>query len=135
MNKLLDFAAMLQKTASEMEQGVYEFTENGKCSGCGSCCGNYLPISTKEIKTIKRYIKKNGIHEQVHIFPTAEPMQDFTCPFRSDKEKKCLIYEVRPAICRDFQCDKPKKHIAANKAMYHGKYQVCNMRKEFFGEG
>lgn len=133
MIDLLDFAAMIKKTASEMEQGIYDFTENGKCSGCGGCCSNYIPISAKEIKIIKRYIQKNGIQEQVHRFPTAEPMQDFTCPFRSDKEKKCLIYEVRPAICRDFQCDKPRKRIAADKAMYHGKYSVCNMRNEFFG--
>lgn len=133
MNNLLKFADFLQKTASEMESGIYDFTENGKCSGCGSCCSNYIPISSKEIKAIKRYVKKHCIKEQIHRYPTAEPVMDFTCPFRSDSEKKCLIYEVRPAICRDFQCDKPRKQIKANKDMYHGRYTVCDMREEFFG--
>lgn len=134
-NNLMQFAEMIRKTSAEMEQGVYDFTVNGKCSGCGSCCSNFLPMSAKEVKTIKRYVSKKGIKEQKHLYPTAEPNLDFTCPFRSDAEKKCLIYEIRPAICRDFQCDKPRKHIASNKAMYHGKYAVYDMRAEFFGEG
>lgn len=123
-----------EQLKAEMEAGVYDFTVDGKCSNCGSCCGNYLPLSAKEIKLIKRYVRKKGIKEQRHIFPLAEPPAlDFSCPFRSDSEKKCVIYDVRPAICRDFQCDKPRKRIKADKAMYHGKYSVCDMRKEFFG--
>lgn len=124
---------VLASTKEARDAGVYDFTVDGKCSGCGSCCGNYLPISEKEVKQIKRYIAKNGIKEQVRRFPVARQMIDATCPFRSDSEKKCLIYEVRPAICRDFQCDKPGKQIEADKSMYHGKFSIVDMRREFYG--
>ena len=124
--------AILEEVMNEMEHGVYDFTQDGECSNCGQCCSRFLPISAKEVKPIKRYIKKNHIKEQKHFYPTAQPMDDWTCPFRSEKERKCLIYEVRPAICRDFRCDKPAKQIKANKNMYHGRYQVVDMRREFF---
>ena len=40
----------------DMEHGVYDFTKDGKCSSCGSCCSNCLPLSSKELKEIKRYV-------------------------------------------------------------------------------
>lgn len=125
---------ILKDIMDEMEQGVYDFTQNGECSNCGQCCSRFLPVSAKEVKAIKRYIQKHRIKEQRHLLPTASYTDDWTCPFRSEAERKCLIYEVRPAICRDFRCDKPAKQIKANKDMYHGRYQVVDMRMEFFIE-
>ena len=122
----------LQEMMEDMERGVYDFTQDGECSNCGECCSRFLPVSSKEVKAIKRYVHKHHIKEQKHLFPIAQPTDDWTCPFRSESERKCLIYEVRPAICQDFRCDKPAKHIKANKDMYHGRYQVVDMREEFF---
>ena len=116
----------------EMEDGVYDYTKDGQCSNCGSCCSRFLPVSGKEVKAIRRYVRKKKIQEQRHFYPTASPHDDWTCPFRSESERKCLIYEVRPAICRDFQCDKPREQIEADKSLYHGRYAVVDMRKEFF---
>ena len=123
----------LAQMYADMERGVFDFTVDGKCSGCGACCTNFLPMSGKEVKIIRRYIEKHGITEQTHRYPTAEAQVDFTCPFRSETEKKCLIYEVRPLICRDFQCDKPRKKILADKQFYHDRYNVVDCRSEFFG--
>lgn len=117
----------------EMKSGVYDFTVDGECLNCGQCCSNFLPVSAKEIKNIHRYIKKNKIFEQKHLVPVLGPVIDLTCPFRDNSKRVCAIYAVRPAICRDFRCDKPSKNIQADKAMYHGRYEVVNMRKEFFG--
>lgn len=116
----------------DMKNGVYDFTEDGKCSQCGSCCGRYLPISEKELKEIKRYVKKHHIKPQKHIPPTSEPTVDFTCPLRSDSEKKCLCYEVRPQICRSFLCSNPKNGIWATKQEFHAKYRVVDMREEIW---
>lgn len=116
-----------------MESGIYDFTVDGKCSGCGACCSRWLPVSDTEIKTIRRYMKNHKTPEQKHIPPTAKPVLDATCPFRSEIEGKCLIYSVRPAICRDFQCDKPAKKIRADRALYQGKFMVCDMRRVFYG--
>ena len=117
----------------DMETGVFDHTANGTCSNCGACCSNILPISKKEISRIKNYIKKHRIKEQVCNYPTAVPLFNFTCPFRDNTEKKCLIYTVRPAICRDFQCDKPRKKILADKEMYHRENNPVDMRAEFYG--
>lgn len=112
---------------------ITDFTQNGECSGCGNCCGNILPISDVEIKRIRVYVKNHDIKEQVCRFPTSEPIIDMQCPFRDESARRCTIYPARPAICRDFRCDKPKKKILADKAMYHGKYSPVDMRSVFFG--
>ena len=124
----------LNEVIKDMEAGVFDYTKDGQCSNCGECCSDFLPISQEEIKRIKTYIKKRGITEQKHFFPLAKyPQADFTCPFRNNAERKCVIYEVRPAICRDFRCDKPRQKIKADKAMYHGLYAPHSMRMTFFG--
>ena len=67
--------------------------ENGKCSDCGNCCSNCLPLTQAEIKVIKKHIRKNHILPEQHT------------PFRDEINKRCKIYEVRPAICKFFKCD------------------------------
>lgn len=131
MNKIANIAKLLE----DMESGIYDFTVNGQCSNYGSCCSNFLPISEEEINKIRRFIKSNNVKEMKHIIPTATPTLDMTCPFRNDAERICTIYPVRPQICKDFRCDKPKKKIQAGKRMYHGQYRVVDMRKEFFEIG
>lgn len=124
----------LNEVIKDMEAGVFDYTKNGECSNCGNCCSDFLPISPEEIRRIEKYIKKHNIKEQKHFLPTAiVPMVDMVCPFRSNAERKCVIYEVRPAICRDFRCDKPRKQIDADKAMYHGLHAPRSMRMTFFG--
>ena len=123
----------LDEVLADMKAGVYDFTKDGKCSNCGQCCADLLPISDEEVRKIRAYIKRNNIKEQRHFLPTVlVPAFDLTCPFRSNAERKCVIYEVRPAICRDFQCDKPRKQIEADKAIYHGLYFPRSMRATFF---
>lgn len=124
----------IDQLIKDMESGIYDFTKNGECSGCGSCCSNILPISSKEIKEIHRYVKKHKIKEQKVLYPVSGESFDLTCPFRSESERKCLIYDVRPQICRNFRCDYPRKKIRLNKNLFHGKYDVVDMRKEFFNE-
>lgn len=125
----------LSQALADMENGVYDFTKNGECSNCGACCSNILPISNKEIKTIKMYMRSHKIKEHRHIIPTAIESLDMTCPFRNDEEKKCEIYAVRPAICKAFKCDYPKQQIDTTKEMMHSKYNIVFMRETFFEEG
>ena len=122
----------IQQMLSDMKNGVCDFTKDGKCSNCGQCCSNFLPISQKEADAIARYMKKNGIKEHINRPPTTQPTMDWTCPFRNEAERKCDIYPVRPAICRDFKCDKPAKGIMADRGMYEGKYGIADMRETFF---
>lgn len=119
----------LDQMLADMKSGIFDFTENGKCSNCGNCCSNILPVSKKEIKSIRKYIEKHDIREQICCYPTTQPTIDMLCPFRDEGGKRCLIYPVRPAICRDFQCDKPRKKIEANKALYHGRIAPDSRRE------
>ena len=125
---------IFEEVTSNMKSGVYDFTNNGECSNCGQCCSNFLPMSDQDVKRIERYIKKNCIKEQKHFIAPlmAQPYFDFTCPFRDNENKKCVIYDVRPAICKDFKCDKPKKQIYADRDMYEEVNGIFDVRKTFF---
>lgn len=123
----------LDQMITDMQNGVYDFTVNGECSQCGKCCSSMLPVSAKELKAIHRYVKKHHIPEQRVLAPVSGNVIDLTCPFRSEKEKKCLIYEVRPQICQSFRCDYPRIHIYMNKELAHKRYSAVDMREEFYG--
>lgn len=125
----------LSEAFKNMENGLYDYTENGKCTGCGACCSTLLPVSGKKIKEIRRYIKKNHIQEQQHNYPVKNLGFDLTCPFLngSKRNNKCEIYPVRPEICRSFMCNDP--HGARqNKKLLHKKYKPVDMRELFFGD-
>lgn len=127
--------ATLRQALDDMERGVYDFTKDGKCTGCGECCSNFLPLSAGEIKEINRHIAKHHIKEHRHVVPLANPVEDWTCPFlNSTKEKdKCTIYQVRPEICREFQCNKNPREMSRNKDLLYRRRKAVDMREEFFG--
>lgn len=126
---------IIEDVLRDMESGVFDFTVDGACSNCGECCSDFLPISQGEIARIKAYIRKHDIKAEKHFLPTVKPTLDMTCPFRDNAERRCKIYPIRPAICRDFRCDKPKQQIWADKQKYHGLYAPVSMRNTFFREG
>lgn len=117
---------------TDMKNGTYDMTKDGKCVGCGSCCSNYLPITQEEIVSIHRYVKKHNVKQYKHLFPVAEITLDMTCPFMDDSKlkDKCRIYPVRPEICKQFICSRKKKPF--NGHWKH--YDVVDMREEFFGK-
>ena len=110
---------------------VTDFTVDGHCSGCGSCCTDFLPVSREEIERIHAYVKKHHLKEHVTVVMKS-PSLDMTCPFRDNVKKRCDIYEIRPEICRCFQCDQDMEHINTNKAVFYQKNHVTSMRGEFF---
>lgn len=122
-----------EEMLAEEKHGPYDFTKDGRCSGCGECCSNFLPLSTKEISKIERFIKRHDVKEQHCNFPVTQNALDMTCPFRSNSERKCLIYPVRPEICRVFQCNQPKELIDKNKELIHGIRRAVDMRQVFYG--
>lgn len=92
---------------ADFQNGTYNYTCGGKCSCCGECCSNILPISNKEIKEIKRYIVKHKIERVNHGSVAVTNWLDMTCPFLDPDggNEKCRIYPVRPLVCRLFICD------------------------------
>ena len=108
-------------------------TRNGECTACGECCGTLLPLTQTEVRRIHLYIKKH------HIRPTGnialfmrKPSIFGDCPFLDrSREKKCLIYETRPLICRDFRCDKTSSDMSDD--LTTEKRYLVNMRETFGG--
>ena len=85
------------------ENKVRNMTINNECSRCGECCGIFIPFTNREIKEIRKYVKK------YHIKPVTdrETINGFEarCCFYDKVNKKCNIYPVRPFVCKDFMCN------------------------------
>lgn len=96
------------------EDNTGDFTDHGTCTGCGECCSCLLPVTKEEINRILDYIKKHKI--KPHKLPVTDSSStiDLTCPFLDDTKpsEKCVIYEVRPEICRLYKCDKSPEAFA-----------------------
>ena len=126
-----ELRAFLRESA---QSGITDFTRNGECTNCGACCSNNLPMTEEEVKAIRRYVRRNHIQEQKN-YPVvlAGPVLDLTCPFRDNQTRTCVIYAVRPAICRDFRCNKPPLEMSAAVASYRERLRDVNVRQTFFG--
>lgn len=124
----------LEEMQKCLNNGTCDKTDNGKCTQCGGCCSNLLPMTDKEIEVIHKYIKRYHIKEYKHLIPLAQPVIDMTCPFLNDDKptEKCMIYEVRPQICKSFICRpslRPKLDLK-----YGLQARIVNVREEFFGD-
>lgn len=113
---------------------------NGTCSNCGSCCTNFIPVTDAEISRIKKFIRKHDIRPCSHGFeaPLRDPAIDMICPFRDDEKKTCRIYEVRPAICEGYQCNRSPAECAQvmrrNRPGFRPEQvHYINVRLTFFG--
>lgn len=128
----MEIAHRFEEFIEDFRNGTYDLTDKGKCTGCGACCSNLLPMTDKEIEVIRKYIKRYRIKEQKRFAPLAMPVLDMTCPFLDDRKKteKCLIYEVRPEVCRQFICDPKQRQIPDLE--YAKSTRIVNVRSEFF---
>lgn len=91
----------------------------GKCSKCGECCSPYLPVSQSEIDTIQKYVIEHKIRPQKQMLVMQNRL---SCPYYDGK--KCLIYEVRPLICKEFYCYKKPDIEMAKKFMQEERFPV-----------
>jgi uncharacterized protein len=88
---------------------------NFKCTECGKCCTGppaYVFVTKEEIVKIadhlqmpfdlfvRRYVRKRDNRLALIEIKSLEHPDDRDCVFL--KDKKCLIYQVRPKQCRTF---------------------------------
>ena len=129
----MEVISFLESVQKGMADNIYNFCKDGKCSQCGSCCSNFLPMSRKEVDAIRRYIRKNNIQECKHLLPTAKQPYDMTCPFLDTGKscEKCRIYPVRPEICKQFICDNEQR-AKHNRKLLGQTRSIIDVRSEFF---
>lgn len=115
-----------------------DLTDCGKCpNGCGECCTNILPCTEYELDRIARYAKKNRItmvRERSSV-PMTRYSLDLGCPFRDEEKRKCLVYEVRPTICREYMCSNMVKHIYPEKMLKMVNVHPVLLRAEMIKRG
>lgn len=98
-----------------MRNMLLNIPEHKNCKNCGMCCGP-VPATEKEINIIKAYVRKNKIK--------AKKCGLLDCCFRDEKNKKCLIYHVRPLVCRLFGVAKGLNCPNGNTAEIDGKIMI-----------
>lgn len=115
-----------------IKKQITNFTCNRECSNCGQCCSDLLPLNNMEIKRIKEYIREHNIKECKHLSILVKNPLDLTCPFRDNVNNKCMIYEVRPEICRRFICSNTMEDIEKTKKLISKTRKDISMRNVFF---
>ena len=94
---------MLVEKSKISAGNVYDHTIDNKCSGCGDCCGLFIPFTEKELSVIKEYVKQHNIQPSNRVTKDGFIAQ---CAFLDQQTHRCKIYEVRPYACRDFRCNR-----------------------------
>ena len=100
---------------------VVDLSVCGKCSKCGECCSPFLPVCQEEIDIIQKYVIENNIKANKTMLVMQNTLK---CPYHDGK--KCMIYEVRPLICKEFYCYK-KPSIETVKKFREKEYIPVNM--------
>lgn len=83
-----------------------KYIREGQCNGCGHCCKN---ISVKHGKNIIKDLKqfeilqrKMPLYRMFKVLEVAEDSVIFQCIYLDEDTGKCLDYENRPPICRNY---------------------------------
>ena len=99
------------------------FCKNNECSRCGECCTPFIPMTKSEVKTVREYVKKNPqIKERALNQPFFEGNDVYVkCCFYDKEKKECMIYPVRPFICRAYKCNQDDLKIENNKNFIYAK--------------
>ena len=93
---------------------LHNIPKHKNCTNCGICCGPII-VSNNELKMIKQYVSD---HPEIVKKIKRNP---FTCVFRDEKQKKCMIYPARPVVCQLFGVCKGLYCENGNSAEIDGK--------------
>ena len=85
-------------------QSVYERLPVGTCGGCTDCalrCAGEVPMLAAEYQAICQHLQNQD--QSVPTLPPRRPGQMMPpCRFLEEASRLCVIYPVRPLICRLF---------------------------------
>ena len=58
---------IINQVARERNAGLMNFCVDGECIGCGECCSNYLPMTDKEVKKIRKIVRRRQLKPINHV--------------------------------------------------------------------
>lgn len=105
-------AEEIGRVLGEIQNEIQAF----ECRRCGGCCGP-LGATSMELDIIDKHVERNNIvvpgYSQTTLSNSfvARTTDDVRCPYL--KDHKCLVYPVRPTICRLFGTVATHMHCAA----------------------
>ena len=99
---------------SEQTCFVTDHTCNGKCSNCGQCCSDLLPLSEREVRDIKAYMKE--------ICLTLPPASyDITFIFYDYPPESTTVSELVTALDQETDTTTEMPGLGASDIRYHAK--------------
>ena len=101
--KFTDYIKLVEKVDAFSDKVLREYADEIVCNkGCSSCCAKVLSFFPVELLYIVDYIKNNDVDIQLisDNIKAIEENKLHSCPFLDNDE--CIIYDVRPIICRTF---------------------------------
>ena len=83
-----------------------QYTRHGQCRGCGNCCKNIsVKHGKKVIKSLEQFEalqRKFPIYRMFKVIDQAKTGLIFQCIYLNEKTGRCIDYENRPPICRNY---------------------------------
>ncbi len=109
----------LDDTVHEIHEEVFAETD---CLQCANCCKTTSPIFyQKDIERLAKHLKiKPGkfIEQYLHIDEDKDyVLNEAPCPFL-DAENYCMVYEHRPAACREYPHTDRKRFYQITELTY-----------------
>jgi len=82
------------------------------CDGCGACCERvgYPPFTDNDQADLEAMERQHPelVAAIRRAGETTRRAQGLPCTWLDPQSKRCLHYELRPKICRDFALGSPK---------------------------
>jgi Fe-S-cluster containining protein len=102
--------------------------------GCGDCCirTGQLEMLKEEFQAIKKRLSRISRKELLDRRDNLNSLPDDSCPLL-DRERKCLVYEVRPLICRMFG-NHPRMRCVHSENLQLVEYRHLTVVKEYFSK-
>jgi Fe-S-cluster containining protein len=89
------------------------------CDGCGACCRTFPIFASAQDAGREPRVAAEGKELALHLRTPAYAFQLFPLPFHEtccflDDSQRCVIYETRPNVCRQFaaggdQCQEARR--------------------------
>ena len=83
--------------------------QKNRCYRCGNCCKIDKQTTLQEFELAFNALKKHGINLKGNRLPNGKIAWPIPCPALKNGQAFCLIYKIRPFVCRQFLCGKTYK--------------------------
>lgn len=98
-----------------LTETVAEFFKTFHCHRCGECCVGggegvfLLPDDVQRLSTAMQ-MSKRQFKDKFTFVTGGKRLLPFPCPFYDSNSRSCIVYQLRPDVCRLFPlfpCNKP----------------------------